>query len=308
MNRITQELKFRQAVFKHAELHGVTKAANKYHVNRQFIYRMKWKYDGTPESLMPKSRRPHHHPNEHSEEEIQLIKDMRKEYPFDGLNTFWYRLRRVGYKRAMSALFRVMRRLSLYREKKKNPKYLPKPYQKALYPGEKVQIDVKVVPSTCIVGEAKKLGQKFYQFTAIDECTRIRYLGAFDEQSTYSSMLFLQDLVRAFPFKINKIQTDNGTEFTKKFTKAKEGDKTLFEEQLEIYGIEHQKIRPYTPRHNGKVERSHRGDNEQFYACQTFDSFADFKRKLAQRNLDSNDIPMRPLRYKSPNEFLQTFL
>ena len=69
-----------------------------------------------------------------------------------------------------------MRRLGLYREKKKNPKYVPKPYQKALYPGEKVQVDVK------IVGKAKKLGQKFYQFTAIDECTRIRYLGAFIHQ------------------------------------------------------------------------------------------------------------------------------
>ena len=109
-------------------------------------------------------------------------------------------------------------------------------------------------------------------------------------------MLFLQDLVRAFPFKINKIQTDNGTEFTKKFTKAKEGDLTLFEKQLALYGIEHQKIRPYTPRHNGKVERSHRGDNEQFYACQTFDSFDDFKCKLAQ------SVGLQYIRYKKKKE------
>ena len=73
MKRISQELKFRQAVFNYAALHGVTKAAIKYNVNRQFIYRMKWKFDGTPESLMPKSRRPNHHPKEHTEEEIQLI-------------------------------------------------------------------------------------------------------------------------------------------------------------------------------------------------------------------------------------------
>ena len=58
---------------------------------------------------------------------------------------------------------------------------------------------------------------------------------SFEEQSTYSSMIFLQELVRAFPFKIHKIQTDNGTEFTKRFTKAKADDKTLFEEQLEFY-------------------------------------------------------------------------
>ena len=187
-------------------------------------------------------------------------------------------------------------------------KYVSKPYQKAIYPSEKIQVDVKVVPLTRIVGEAKKLGKNFYQITAIDECTRIRYLDAFEEQSTYSSMLFLQELVKVFPFKIHKIQTDNGAEFTKRFTKSKENDKILFEQQLEIYGIEHQKIRPYTPRHNGKVKRSHRADDEQFYARQTFDSFEDFKSKFAQRNLDSNDIPMRTLGYKSPNEFLKTFL
>ena len=61
---------------------------------------------------------------------------------------------------------------------------------------------------------------------------------AFKEQSTYSSMIFLQELVKAFPFKIHKVQTDNGTEFTKRFSRSKEGDKTLFEVQLETYGIE----------------------------------------------------------------------
>ena len=147
-----------------------------------------------------------------------------------------------------------MRRLGLYRTKPKNPKYVPKPYAVALFPGQKVQIDVKVVPKSCIVGKARELGQKFYQYTAIDECTRIRYLGAFEEQSTYSSKKFLEKLVKAFPFKICKVQTDNGSEFTKRFSGAKEWDKTIFEEQLQEYGIEHQKIRPYTPRHNGKVD------------------------------------------------------
>ena len=308
MNRIAQEKSFRQSVYNYFLLHGATKTAIKYHVSRQFVYRLKWRYDGTAESLLPKSRKPHHHPNQHTEAEISLIRSMRKDFISDGLNMLWYRLRRVGYKRTMSALFRVMRRLGLYREKKKNPKYVPKPYKEALYPGEKVQIDVKVVPKACIVGKAKELGEKFYQYTAVDECTRVRYLMAFKEQSTYSSMIFLQELVRVFPFKIHKVQTDNGMEFTKRFSRAKEGDKTLFEDQLEAYGIEHQKIRPYTPRHNGKVERSHRGDNEQFYAFETFSSFDDFKRKLAQRNLDSNDIPMRPLKYKSPSEFLKKFL
>ena len=308
MDRIAQERQFRQAVFKYANAHGVTKAAIKYRVNRQFIYRMRWKYDGTAESLMPKSRRPHHHPKQHTEEEIALIKKLRVKFINDGLNTLWYRLKCEGYTRSMPTLFRVMRRLGLYRTKPKNPKYVPKPYEAALFPGQKVQIDVKVVPKSCIVGKARELGQKFYQYTAIDECTRIRYLGAFEEQSTYSSKKFLEKLVKAFPFKICKVQTDNGSEFTKRFSGAKEWDKTIFEEQLQAYGIEHQKIRPYTPRHNGKVERSHRKDNEGFYSVNKFSSFEQFENSLAAWNEFTNKLPMRPLGFKSPIEVLSDFL
>lgn len=75
-------MKFRLSVLKFALANGVAKAVNKYHLNRQFIYRLKWRYDGTAESLLPKSRRPNHHPNEHTEEEIALIKDMRTKYPY----------------------------------------------------------------------------------------------------------------------------------------------------------------------------------------------------------------------------------
>ena len=117
----------------------------------------------------------------------------------------------------------------------------------------------------------------------------------------------MQKLVKYFPFPICKIQTDNGTEFTKTFTKAKEGERTLFEQQLKDYGIEHQKIRPYTPRHNGKVERSHRKDNEYFYARRTFYSLQDFEKQLRVYNRQYNDFPMRPLGWKSPRDVLNSF-
>ena len=120
-------------------------------------------------------------------------------------------------------------------------------------------------------------------------------------------MQFLKDLVKRFPFQIRKIQTDNGTEFTKRFTKDPENDETLFEKQLRLFGIKHQKIRPYTPRHNGKVERSHRKDNEYFYARKTFYSLADFKKQLAVHNRSYNNFPMRPLGWKSPKECLNSF-
>ena len=201
-----------------------------------------------------------------------------------------------------------MKRLGLKAEKAKKPAYKPKPYEQATFPGQKVQIDVKVVPSACIVGQAKEQGEKMYQYTAIDECTRFRFIAAFKEQSTYSSMRFLQQLIRRFPFKIHKVQTDNGAEFTKRFQAADEENLTLFEKELKRLGIAHQKIRPYTPRHNGKVERSHRKDNEEFYATHTFYSFEDFKVQLARRNREYNNFPMRPLAWKSPREALSLFL
>ncbi|MCM1182946.1 MAG: integrase core domain-containing protein [Roseburia sp.] len=85
------------------------------------------------------------------------------------------------------------------------------------------------------------------------------------ERSTYSSAMFADHFVKTFPFPIECIQADNGTEFTNRFTSNK-GKPTLFEERLKEYGIRHKLIRPYTPRDNGKVERSHRKDNERFYA------------------------------------------
>lgn len=174
------------------------------------------------------------------------------------------------------------------------------------YPGQRVQIDVKFVPAACIVGKAS--GQKFYQYTAIDEYSRFRYLEAFEEHSTYSSAVFLEHLIKAFPFPIECVQTDNGAEFTKRLLPAERRTPTLFEARLEQCGIRHKLIRPYTPRHNGKVERSHRKDNEYFYATHSFYSFNDFKKQLAVHSRIYNNFPMRPLAWKSPKEYIKAFI
>src|SRR5699024_3522528 len=113
---------------------------------------------------------------------------------------------------------------------------------------------------------AKSEGKKFYQYTAIDEYSRFRYLEAFEEHSSYSSAVFLEHMLKAFKFKVECVQTDNGQEFTKRLGASKDPTPTLFEKRLKEYGIKHKLIKPYTPRHNGKVERSHRKDNEYFYA------------------------------------------
>ena len=216
----------------------------------------------------------------------------------------WVKLHQNGYKRSITGLYRVLRRQGQMAVKLPNPKYIPKPYEKMHFPGERVQIDVKFVPESCIVGDAA--GEKFYQYTAIDEFSRWRYLEAFQEHSSYSSAQFLEHLIKAAPFRILCIQTDNGTEFTKKFVSDK-ARPHLFEQKLEQLGIQHKLIKPFTPRHNGKVERSHRKDNEYFYASHKFYSFEDFKKQLAVHNRKYNHFPIRPLGWLSPLAFLAEY-
>ena len=231
---------------------------------------------------------------------------MRKRNANTGLVVFWVKLRQRGYTRSITGLYRVMKKMGLKAEKLPNPKYIPKPYEQMQYPGQRVQIDVKFVPAACLVNEAK--GKSFYQYTAIDEYSRFRYLEAFEEHNTYSSAVFLEHLIQAFPFPIHCVQTDNGTEFTKRLLSTERRTPTLFEARLKQCGIEHKLIRPYTPRHNGKVERSHRKDNEYFYASHTFYSFDDFKKQLAVHSRKYNHFPMRPLGWKSPADFVNSFV
>ena len=306
-NSITQDMRFRLSLINYSAKHGVTKAARKYKVNRQYIYRWRKRYDGTIESLRDRSRRPHSHPNQHTEQELKFINNMRKRNPNVGLVIFWVKLRQKGYTRSITGLYRFLKKKGLMANKLPNPKYIPKPYEQMSYPGQRFQIDVKCVPFACLKN-SKVIGKKFFQYTAIDEYSRWRFVEAFEEHSTYSSAIFLEHLIRAFPLPIECVQTDNGSEFTNRFTSDKDKP-TLFQCHLEAHDIRHKVIRPFTPRHNGKVERSHRKDNERFYATHTFYSFEDFSKQLKIYNRrDYNNFPMRPLGWKTPKEVLNDFL
>ena len=300
-------MKFRESILRYAEKNGVTEASIKYNVNRQYVYRWKNRYDGTLESLADRSHRPKSHPNQHTEAEIKLIKDMRRRNQNAGLVVFWVKLMERGYTRTITGLYRVLRRLDQMPVHLPNPKYIAKPYEEMTYPGQRIQIDVKHVPASCIVSQDDHRSHKYYQFTAIDEYSRFRYVEGFDDISTYSSKTFLENMLKAFPFPVECVQTDNGPEFTNRFT-SKRGAPTLFEACLKQRGIVHKLIRPFTPRHNGKVERSHRKDNEYFYASHKFYSLEDFKQQLAVHNRKYNHFPMRPLGWLSPASFLQKFV
>ena len=311
MNKITQTMQYRQSLIQYAKKHGVTKAAIRYHTNRQYIYRWMKRYDGTLQSLGDRSHRPHSHPKQHQPDEIRLIDNMRRRNPNAGLVVFWVKLKKRGYSRSISGLYRFLKRRGQMAVKLPNPKYKPKPYQKMDYPGQRVQIDVKYVPSSCLVGaaaeEAKENGGYYYQYTFIDEYSRFRYLEAFKEHNSYSSSEFIKHCVKRFPYAIECVQTDNGPEFTNRLNPQCSNKKTLFEITLENLCIQHKLIKPYTPRHNGKVERSHRKDNEYFYACHNFFSFEDFQKQLASWNRSYNNFPMRPLNWLSPKQVLSSF-
>ena len=102
---------------------------------------------------------------------------------------------------------------------------------------------------------------------------------------------------------ISAAETDNGFKFTNRFSNSKRHLPTLFEAAAAKPGIRHKLIRPYTPRHNGKAERSHREDQKRFYSCHNFYSLYDFAKQLAVHNRRSINFPMRPLHWLSPAEF-----
>src|SRR5262245_7572629 len=120
-------------------------------------------------------------------------------------------------------------------------------------PGESVQVDVKFV---------KIAGRWAFQYTALDDCTRFRVLRLYRRLHQHSSLAFLGELTRALPFRIRKLQCDNGREFPLEFVLA-----------VEAAGIRHRYIRPRRPQQNGKVERSHRIDQEEFWGRHRFDDF-----------------------------------
>ena len=299
---ITQDMAYRQSLMKYAEKYGVSRASRKYNSSRSYIYFWKARWDGTGESLACQSRRPHGHPNQHTEAELKLIRDVRRSNPDLGMVELWHRLRKRGHTRRPESLFRVMRKLGLFPTPEKKKAYKPKSYEQTTYPGQRVQVDVKVVPRRCIADQELRL----FQYTAIDEFTRLRFLAAYPEQSTYSSADFLKRLFKWYArrgIQVECVQTDNGFEFTNRFSNSKRDISTLFEATAAELGICHKLIRPYTPRRNGKVECSRRENQNRFYSCHSFYFLDDFAKQLAIHNRRSNNFPMRPLDWLSPAEF-----
>jgi len=302
MSIITEEMRCRKRLCEYAKKYGITKAARKYHTNRQFVYRQLEKYDGTLKSLALKSRRPHSHPNAHTEEELSLIKKVKSRYGIDGLAEVYVQLIKRGYTRSYGSMVKQISKLPK-EETKLRKGYTKHEEIRGQYPGDKVQVDIKYVPRECLVFDTQD--KKYYQITAIDEYSRKRVLEIVDEKSVTNTSRFVKKLEKIMGLEINTIQTDNGPEFVNNQVETKE--QTIFEKTLESLGINHRRTRPYSPWQNGKVERSHKIDGERFYSRNEFSSVEDLKKKLKRYNARYNNISKKVLGFKSPNEIVEEY-
>ena len=149
MEMVSQEAYFRQRVLNYAAKHGVTAATNRHHLSRKTVHKWKKRYNGTAESLQDLPRTPHHFPRRQTAAELELVKRYAKKYKGDPLLGY-EKARKHGYNRSYGCFKKTARKL-LQPEAKKRKKRKNKPYQRAEYPGQKMQIDVKYVPGYCVV-------------------------------------------------------------------------------------------------------------------------------------------------------------
>lgn len=262
-----------------------------------------YKEDGV-NGLVPKSTKPKSHPNETpirvKEEIIELRKDNNK--CAVKLNKNIRKLGKTIGTRTIGKIIQAEGLTRKYRTRKLKYKYIKVP----LLPGELVEIDIKYVP--------EKIGRKrYYQFTAIDCASRWRYLKIYDDMGNGSAIAFLEKVIKVADFRIRAIKTDNGSCFTNRYTGYSKSSDPLNPKlhALDILcqrlNIIHYLIDPGKPAQNGKVERSHRSDQESFYHNQKFATLEELNYKLKLWNMYYNDLEHCGIDLMTPNEYLAEF-
>ena len=244
----------RLAIIRHAqEVTGnVALTCRYYGITRQSYYVWLRRYEELGlEGLRDRSSRPHLSPRATQEEVVGKIIYLRQHYHFGPNRIAMYLKRYHEVQISPSGVWRILRRLDLSRlptsQRYKRHQERWKRYEKPL-PGHSLQLDVKFIAP--LAGARKK----HYQFTAIDDCTRLRVLKIYDRLNQKTAIQFIDYALEKLPFQVQLIQTDNGAEFG-----------TSFHWHVLDKGIRHVYIKPATPRLNGKVERSHRIDDDEFY-------------------------------------------
>ena len=283
----------------------VKKILSFYHIKRPSLYRWLKSFDGTKRSLLDKSHKPlSDHPNKLKTEIIKRILDIHRRNPEQSFIEIWVRLRHEGINVSPISVLRTFKRNGTFISYKPAKKKHNKVYHTPDMVHDKWQIDVKFVPSEC---KAPGLEGRYYQYTILDECSRKRALYFTNEHSMYETVKALEHAYKFFGCFPKILQSDNGYEFTDKANKKEKGINirkydNYLERFLKINNIEHYLIRPRTPQHNGKVERSHRIDQDKFYRYLKFYNLNDL-REQGKRWIDRyNNTPKLILKFKTPNE------
>jgi len=255
MNRQAEhDIRRKTKVLDHAEQSGnISFTCRKYGISRDTFYRWKKQLkNGGPEALVNSKPCPENPKIRVPKEIEEKILYVRKEFGLGQQRISWYLERYHDMKVSPTGIFGVLKRNGMSRLPAGTPKRSPstfKRYEKEV-PGHQVQIDVKFLFFKDHSGHRIKR----YQYTAIDDATRIRALKIYDKHTQKNAVDFLDYVADKFPFRIKYIQTDNGHEFQSKF-----------HWHAEDSGMIHRYIRPASPHLNGKVERSHLTDKQEFY-------------------------------------------
>jgi transposase len=167
------------------------------------------------EGLRELSRRPHHLNYQIPQEIVNLILKIRSEKHYGArLMSLYLRKQHMIFVSA-TGIHRIYRRYNLPKLRKgpqPSQKRTYRRYSKDLLPSEVVQIDVKFLKNAC------REPKRYYQFTAIDDCTRFRVLRIYDQNTVRNAIEFIEEVRRRLPIAIAQIQTDNGPEFGSELT------------------------------------------------------------------------------------------
>lgn len=258
-----------------------------------------------PEALADRSRRPKHSPNITKEQIIQIIKRMRKKTKFGPDRIKFYLLKDYSLNVPRSTIYAILRREKLIKKHKRIKKHL------LMYnlpnPGDNVQVDIKVIGGYSV--------KRAMQYSAIDDATRIKLTRIYSERANHYSLEFLDYITNKYPFRIKRISTDNDSVFTNRYTgeprthPLKTPKLHPFSLRCKELKIKHKLNRPACPQQNGKVERSHRTDSEEFYrfhkTYKTIDYLAKEREKYDE--LFNNHRPHMGLKGLTPLQKLQSY-
>ncbi len=252
---------------------NVARMCRHFGISRQAFYRWKRRFDAHGAAgLSDRPSTPHRSPTATPREVVSKVLYLRQTYHFGPGKIADYLKRFHQCSLAVSSVHRILLRHGLNRlpssQKHRSHTKRWQRYEKP-QPGHRLQVDVKFLER--IPGTRKR----FYQFTAIDDCTRVRVLKIYDACNQGTAIRFIDEVLRRLPFRVQVVQTDNGAEF-----------QSHFHWHLDALDVRHAYIRPRTPHLNGKVERSHRVDDQEFYQLLDKDGITDdihlFNEKLRE--------------------------